>query len=91
MLNTEKGNTTGCAHRWHPCPQSNSAKYLGVILDRKLTLSKQVSVMRVRVSAHVSVIAPIMACDSQIRRIQAAQNEIARMITGCDYPLSSRQ
>jgi len=100
-----------------PVPQSNKAKYLGVIVDRRLNFSKQVSAIRVRIRAaatkhlwlidsrsklslsnkvtiHKQIIAPIwrygcqiwsLACDSQIRRIQAAHNKIARTITGCEW------
>ncbi|KAH8295180.1 hypothetical protein KR018_008373 [Drosophila ironensis] len=100
-----------------PVPQKTEAKYLGVILDRRLTFAKHVTVTRTRIRAAVAkhywllcsrsklslankltiykqIIAPIwrygcqiwgMTCDSQIRRIQAAQNRVARIITGCEW------
>jgi len=100
-----------------PVPQPNAAKYLGVLLDRRLTFSKHVTDIRTRLRAKVAkhywllssrsklslsnkltiykqILAPNwkygcqiwgLACDSHIKRIQAIQNKVARLITGCEW------
>ncbi|EDX15315.1 GD17746 [Drosophila simulans] len=100
-----------------PVPQPNAAKYLGVLLDRRLTFSKHVTDIRTRLRAKVAkhywllssrsklslsnkltiykqILAPNwkygcqiwgLACDSHIKRIQAIQNKVARLTTGCEW------
>ncbi|EDX15263.1 GD17701 [Drosophila simulans] len=100
-----------------PLPQPNAAKYLEVLLDRRLTFAKHVTDITTRLRAKVAkhcwllcsrsklslsnkltiykqILAPNwkygchiwgLACNSQIKRIQAIQNKVARLITSCEW------
>jgi len=62
-------------HYWLLCSRSKLS------LSNKLTIYKQILAPNWKYGCQIWV----LACDSQIKRIQAIQNKVARLITGCEW------